>query len=80
MTKDLSRPNPLSWPQQTVDDLCSGGLVARHRMKGEAVDMSHDLVCELIERVRLLEHLVGQLRSENRELREALRVTHQQAV
>jgi hypothetical protein len=49
-------------------------------VKGEAVDMSHDLVCELIERVRLLEHLVGKLRSENRELREALRATHQQAV
>jgi hypothetical protein len=48
-------------------------------MKGEAVDMSHDLVFELIERVRLLEHLVGQLRSENRELREALRVAHRQA-
>jgi hypothetical protein len=49
-------------------------------MKGQAVDMPEDLTRELIERVRLLEHLVRQLRSENGELREALRVAHQPAV
>ena len=42
--------------------------------------MSQELVRDLIERVRLLEHLVGQLRSENRKLREALRAAHQEAV
>jgi len=48
--------------------------------KGQTVDMSQELVRDLIERVRLLEHLVGQLRSENRNLREALRAAHQEAV
>jgi len=48
--------------------------------KGQTVDMSQELVRDLIEPVRLLEHLVGQLRSENRKLREALRAAHQEAV
>jgi hypothetical protein len=42
--------------------------------------MSQELVHDLIERARLLEHLVGQLRSENTKLREALRAANEDLV
>jgi hypothetical protein len=42
--------------------------------------MSQELVRDLIERVCLLEHLVGQLRSENSKLRAALRAANQEVV
>jgi len=50
------------------------------KTRGQTVDMSQELVRDLIERARLLEHLVGQLRSENRKLREALRAASKEAV
>jgi hypothetical protein len=55
----------------------SGGAATT---KGQTVDMSQELVRDLIERARLLEHLVGQLRSENRKLREALRAANKEIV
>ena len=42
--------------------------------------MSQELVRDLIERAHLLEHLVGQLRSENDKLREALRAANEEIV
>ena len=55
----------------------SGGAA---KTKGQTVDMSQELVRDLIERARLLEYVVGQLRSENRKLREALRAASKEAV
>lgn len=55
----------------------SGGAA---RTKGQTVDMSQELVRDLIERAHLLEHLVGQLRRENNKLREALRAANRELV
>jgi hypothetical protein len=55
----------------------SGGAT---RTKGQTVDMSQELVRDLIERAHLLEHLVGQLRRENNKLREALRAADEELV
>ena len=65
---------------QAADDKCTGGRGDAAKDERSTVDMSQELVRDLIERVRLLEHLVGQLRSENRELREALRAANRETV
>jgi hypothetical protein len=65
---------------QAADDKCPGGRATPPKTKGQTVDMSQELVRDLIERVRLLEYVVGQLRSENRELREALRAATKEVV
>ena len=56
---------------------CSGGGT---NTTGKTDDMSPELVRDLIERTRVLEHLVDQLRSDNHKLRVALRAARQEAV